>query len=280
VLALAGGVGPDGKRLVRAETFAELTKAQNTIPLEGAARVMNPDTEKLGYGLGWIVSDHRGKRVLAHGGMIDGFRAQVTFLPDDKLGVAVLNNLHETRMNQAVTNTLIDLYCGLPARDWNRFFRKLVADEEAEKRAAEAERELVETLAGAPTFTDAAVDLARLHMANGRGADAVDLLADLLTRDPYHFDALIALGQALQAIARPADALIAFGRVLRFDPSHVEALFHQGLVLGTQSRNRDAMDRWHRVIAIDSDGQFALRARHELHVMLERQRSFTSPAAA
>jgi CubicO group peptidase (beta-lactamase class C family) len=137
-MLVAGGVGPGGKRLVRAETFAELTREQNTIPLEGAARAMNPDTEKLGYGLGWIVCDHRGKRVLAHGGMIDGFRAQITFLPDDKLGIAVLNNLHETRMNQAVTNTLIDRYCGLPAREWNGFFLKVVADAEAEKRAATA----------------------------------------------------------------------------------------------------------------------------------------------
>ena len=139
-MLVAGGVGPDGKRLVRAETFAELTREQNTIPLEGAARALNPDTEKLGYGLGWIGGDHRGKRVRAHGGMIDGFRAQITFLPDDKLGVAVLNNLHETRMNQAVTNTLIDRYCGLPARDWNAFFLKVVADADAEKRAATAAR--------------------------------------------------------------------------------------------------------------------------------------------
>ncbi len=140
-MLVAGGVGPNGNRLVRADTFSELTREQNTIPLEGAARAMNPDTEKLGYGLGWVVCDHRGKRVVAHGGMIDGFRTQITFLPDEKLGVAVLNNLHETRMNQAVTNTLIDCYCGLPARDWNGFFQKVVADADAAKRAATAARD-------------------------------------------------------------------------------------------------------------------------------------------
>jgi CubicO group peptidase (beta-lactamase class C family) len=140
-MLVAGGVGPDGKRLVRADTFAELIRAQNTIPLEGAARAMNPDTDKLGYGLGWVVSDHRGKRVVAHGGLIDGFRTQITFLPDDRLGIAVLNNLHETRMNQAVTNTLIDRYCGLPDRDWNGFFLKVVADADAAKRAATAARD-------------------------------------------------------------------------------------------------------------------------------------------
>ncbi|WP_202920906.1 serine hydrolase [Urbifossiella limnaea] len=139
-MLVAGGVAPGGKRLVRVDTFAELIRSQNTIPLEGAARAMNPDTEKLGYGLGWIVADHRGKRVMAHGGLIDGVRAQITFLPDEKLGIAVLNNLHETRMNQAVTNTLIDRYCGLSPRDWNGFFRKVVADADAAKRAATAAR--------------------------------------------------------------------------------------------------------------------------------------------
>jgi hypothetical protein len=140
---VAGGVGPDGKRLVRSDTFAELIRHQNTIPFEGTARAMNPDTDRLGYGLGWVVSDHRGRRVAAHGGMIDGFRAQITFLPDEQLGIAVLNNLHETRMNQAVTNTLIDRYCGLTARDWNGFFLKVVADAEAAKRVAAAAREKV-----------------------------------------------------------------------------------------------------------------------------------------
>ena len=140
-MLVAGGVGPNGKRLVRTETFAELTREQNTIPLEGAARDMNPDTDKLGYGLGWVVCDYRGKRVIAHGGMIDGFRSQITFLPTEKIGIAVLNNLHETRMNQAVTNTLIDRYCGLPARDWTGFFQKVVADADAAKRAATATRD-------------------------------------------------------------------------------------------------------------------------------------------
>lgn len=133
---LSGGLAPDGRRLVGEKALAETHTPQTIIRLEGAARAMNPDTTQLSYGLGWVVSDHRGKRVLAHGGMIDGYRVQVTLLPDEKLGIAVLNNRHETRMNQAVTNTLIDRYGDLPDRDWNGFFGKIVADAEAARRAA------------------------------------------------------------------------------------------------------------------------------------------------
>ncbi|HUR55229.1 MAG TPA: serine hydrolase [Gemmataceae bacterium] len=138
---IAGGVTGNGRRLVSAQNLIETRTPQNIIRLDGAARRMNPDTTQLSYGLGWVICDHRGKLVVAHGGQIDGGRVQITFLPDEKLGIALLNNLHESRMNQAVTNTLIDMYCNLPPRDWNAFFQKIVTDDEAAKRDALAARD-------------------------------------------------------------------------------------------------------------------------------------------
>lgn len=131
---LAGGVA-GGKRLVSEKNLLETRTPQTIIRLEGGVRALHPDTHQLSYAMGWLVFDHRGKLVVAHGGVIDGFRVQITLLPEEKLGFVVLSNLHETRMNQAVSNTLIDLYCGLPGRDWNGYFGKLVAEDEARKRA-------------------------------------------------------------------------------------------------------------------------------------------------
>ena len=148
---LAGGVA-GGRRLVSERSLHETTMPQSIIRLEGAARAMNPDTTQLSYGMGWVALDHRGKRILAHGGMIDGFRVQVTLLPDEKLGIVLLNNLHETRMNQAVTNTLIDLYCGLPGRDWNAFFQKIVADSDAARRATISARDKARVTNTKPTL--------------------------------------------------------------------------------------------------------------------------------
>ncbi len=152
---LAGGT-VNGKRLVSEKTLNETKTPQNPIRLEGIARAMNPDTEKLSYGLGWLIADHRGKRLVFHGGQIDGFRAQITMLPDEKLGFAIVNNLHETRMNQAVTNNLIDLYCGLPPRDWKAFFHKIVADTAREKREAIAARNAARKEGTKPNFPLAA----------------------------------------------------------------------------------------------------------------------------
>src|SRR5439155_26088326 len=79
---LAGGTA-NGKRLVSEKSLNETKRPQTIIRLEGNARAMNPDTIQLSYGLGWVIADHRGKLVLAHGGQIDGFRVQITLLPDE-----------------------------------------------------------------------------------------------------------------------------------------------------------------------------------------------------
>jgi CubicO group peptidase (beta-lactamase class C family) len=119
-----------GRRLVSAKNLAETQTAHILLRLEGYARTMNPDTHFLGYGLGWIVQDYRGKRILMHGGAIDGFRAHFTLVPEARLGIALLNNLDGCFLNLALSNQLLDLYYGLPARDWSAYFLKMHADDQ------------------------------------------------------------------------------------------------------------------------------------------------------
>jgi CubicO group peptidase (beta-lactamase class C family) len=140
---LSEGRSPDGTRLVSVKNLRETHIPQNLIRMEGLPKVLNPDTVQLSYAMGWLAYDHRGKKVVSHGGLIDGFRTQLTFLPNENLGIVVLANLHDTRVNAALTNSLIDLYCELPPKDWNRYFRKIVADEaNAKKAASESQNKL------------------------------------------------------------------------------------------------------------------------------------------
>ena len=127
---LAQGVGPDGRRLVSVKNLVETHTPQNLIPMRGSAKELNPETVQLTYAMGWLSYDYRGKRVISHGGMIDGFRVQLTFLPDDDLGFAVLANLHDTRMTLALTNSLIDLYCGTP----NTRLERLLSQDRGRRR--------------------------------------------------------------------------------------------------------------------------------------------------
>jgi len=77
---------------------------------------------QISYGLGWIIQDYKGLLLLQHGGAIDGFRSHVSLVPDNKMGIALLNNLDGNFMNLALSNALIDLLAGLPTRDWNAYF--------------------------------------------------------------------------------------------------------------------------------------------------------------
>ena len=137
---LADGVY-NGMRIVSEKNLAETRTPRNIIPMEAAVKRINPDTVQMSYGMGWVVSDYRGKRVEAHGGIIDGFRVLMTLLPEEKLGIAVLSNLHDTRMNQALTNALLDRYCGIATRDWDELFRIVEKETADDERHALAERD-------------------------------------------------------------------------------------------------------------------------------------------
>lgn len=149
---LASGVNPNGTRLVSVANLDETKTPHNLVRMDELVRALNPDTVQLSHGLGWLVYDHRGKKVVSHGGMVDGFRVQITMLPGEKLGIAVLANLQETRMNAALVNSLIDLFCELPAKDWNAHFLKVAENERAEKKAATAARDKARDPDAKPTL--------------------------------------------------------------------------------------------------------------------------------
>ena len=174
---LAGGKTAAERRLVSERNLLETRTPQNVVRLEGNARRMNPDTVQMSYAMGWVVYDHRGKHVVAHGGIIDGFRLVFALLPAEKLGFAVVANLHESRMPQALVNTLIDRYCGLPERDWNALFLKFQADDDAAAKAAVEARNkarnpnLKPTLAAegyAGTYHHPAYGTAKVTAADGK----------------------------------------------------------------------------------------------------------------
>jgi CubicO group peptidase (beta-lactamase class C family) len=131
---LADGVA-GGRRLASAANLSETKTPQTLMRKDGPIGPIYPDSVQVSYAMGWVVYDHRGHKVVAHGGVVDGFRPQVTLLPDEKLGFALLNNLHETKMNIALGNALIDHLLGLEPKDWNGYFLKVEADERDAKRA-------------------------------------------------------------------------------------------------------------------------------------------------
>lgn len=84
-LMLAGGVF-DGKRLVSAKNFGELV----------APQMKNIGGTGVDYGLGWYLVNRKGRKIIQHGGSIDGFRSQVSMMPEEKLGFVILTNSYKT----------------------------------------------------------------------------------------------------------------------------------------------------------------------------------------
>ncbi len=130
-----------GKRIISAKDLKETRQPHTPMRREGLIADIYPDSKQVSYALGWVVYDHRGKLVVAHGGIIDGFRVQITLLPEEGLGIALLNNLHETKANIALTNALLDRFLGLEPKDWTKYYRGLDDAEAAAKLEAKEKRD-------------------------------------------------------------------------------------------------------------------------------------------
>jgi CubicO group peptidase (beta-lactamase class C family) len=70
------------------------------------------------YGLGWVLSEYQGRKVVSHTGGLLGYVSKTTLVPDLKLGVVVLTNQEEGGAFQAVSLRVLDAYMGRPETDW------------------------------------------------------------------------------------------------------------------------------------------------------------------
>jgi len=129
------------KRLVSAASIKELQTPQTIIRLDGQRASLYPEAHFLTYGLGWFLSDYRGRKVVEHGGAIDGMRAQVGMIPEEKLGLVVLTNLHGTILPQALMYKIFDFYLNAPQRDWSADMLKTRNNLEEQAKAAEKKAE-------------------------------------------------------------------------------------------------------------------------------------------
>jgi hypothetical protein len=69
--------------------------------------------------LGWFVNDYAGRRVVKHTGTAMGFVSWMAMMPEERLGVVILSNLHRTGINLALRNWVFDRLLARPDRDWS-----------------------------------------------------------------------------------------------------------------------------------------------------------------
>jgi len=69
------------------------------------------------YALGWRVYDYAGRRLLYHGGAVQGYRSAMAILPERELGVVILWN-STSAAPSGLLPTILDRALGLPEHPW------------------------------------------------------------------------------------------------------------------------------------------------------------------
>lgn len=139
LLNLNNGKAGD-KQVISEASLTEIHSPQMVVQ-EGAFRALEkyPEMTTTSYGMGWFLSHYRGRPWVHHGGSIDGFKALVTFLPREGIGVVVLTNLNGTSVPEMIALNVFDRLLGLDQVPWSARYK-----ETRDKRRAEAEKRKAE----------------------------------------------------------------------------------------------------------------------------------------
>lgn len=129
------------KQLISPAAVKEMHTPQTIIRLEGPMKMLYPEAHFLSYGMGWFLSDYRGRKLVEHGGSIDGMRALVAMLPEEKMGVVILTNLSGTILSVPLSYRIFDAYLGSQPRDWSAEMLKTINTLQEQSKAAAAKIE-------------------------------------------------------------------------------------------------------------------------------------------
>lgn len=108
-----------GARVVSAANIREMHAPHTIIPIDTAGERLYPETHFRSYGLGWFLEDYRGRKLVHHGGNIDGMSALVAMMPEHDVGIVILTNMNASGLPATLMRRIFDLYIDGPGRDWS-----------------------------------------------------------------------------------------------------------------------------------------------------------------
>ncbi len=132
----------EGKQLLAESAFRDMHSPHMVIPGESPRAELGQSS----YGMGWLINTYRGRKVVSHGGGIDGFTALVSFMPVEKLGMVILTNLGGNPLPSVVSYNVYDRLLGLDQIAWADRIKgdqekSRASEEEAKKKNYTARRE-------------------------------------------------------------------------------------------------------------------------------------------
>jgi CubicO group peptidase (beta-lactamase class C family) len=135
----------EGKRLIQERTLDEIVSP--VVVVGQPDRELRPLANFMLYGMGVELLDYRGRRVIKHGGRVNGMSSEFAWIPDAGLGLVILTNTNGpagvSDFPVPLTYRIIDHYLGAPEVDWSAKFlaerrSNLTAREAAARRAETA----------------------------------------------------------------------------------------------------------------------------------------------
>ncbi|MFT4022336.1 MAG: serine hydrolase [Flavihumibacter sp.] len=144
-MALLDNGNWNGKTVIAPEAIA-LTRQPNSI-LGNARHRFNRKHFSL-YGLGWMLEDYAGTKIVSHTGGVNGFVTAFTLLPEENAAVIVLTNTDANGFYSALNAELTDAVLNLPYRDYSAL--SLAGQKEANAQDAARIKKLRDTVALKP----------------------------------------------------------------------------------------------------------------------------------
>jgi hypothetical protein len=119
-----------GKEIISWETVQKTRKANTWILSEKSDKY---PTHFEGYGLGLFMADYAGRQIYWHTGGAGGMVSNVCFVPEEKLGIAILTNNDNQEFYEDLRYQILDSYLGVPytnrsLQDLTSFQKKSKAD--------------------------------------------------------------------------------------------------------------------------------------------------------
>lgn len=122
MMHISGGQLPDGKILIKPETFMEMHSVQSQF--DDSIGQGEGFYECEDYSMGWRRGEYKGHSFFKHTGKIEGYSSIQSFLPDVGAGVVILTNLHSPSVPfmYSTLYSILDELLGEETENWAQKF--------------------------------------------------------------------------------------------------------------------------------------------------------------
>ena len=121
LIALMNGGKYNGKQVMPANVLKETVQPAIGLPntlgeSQGFWEILNP-----AYGMGRETASYRGRLITFHGGDLPGFHSQISFMPNDRIGVIVLViSDHSAPLYNVVSYNVYERLLGMDQTPWSK----------------------------------------------------------------------------------------------------------------------------------------------------------------